>query len=75
MAGNVSEWVADWYGPNSYATASNKDDQGPATGELKGVRGGDFTDDKYARVNLTAHRRGSVNPSLSFDQTGARCAK
>ncbi|NQV91505.1 SUMF1/EgtB/PvdO family nonheme iron enzyme [Candidatus Woesearchaeota archaeon] len=75
MGGNVSEWVADWYSTNSYAGAPNKDDQGSVDGTLKVVRGGDFTDDKYARVNLTSYRRGSVDPSLNFDQTGFRCAK
>ncbi len=75
MAGNVSEWVADWFGTNSYTSAPNKDDQGPATGTLKVVRGGDWTDDKYARANLTGYDRGSVDPTKSFDQTGFRCAK
>ena len=42
MAGNVAEWVNDWYA--SYSTADEKNPVGPATGKNKCVRGGGWTD-------------------------------
>lgn len=40
MAGNVREWVNDWYDPEYYTSAPNTDPPGPATGILRVIRGG-----------------------------------
>jgi formylglycine-generating enzyme required for sulfatase activity len=40
MSGNVSEWCSDWYG--DYPTETVKNPQGPATGELRVIRGGNY---------------------------------
>ncbi|MBI3851742.1 MAG: formylglycine-generating enzyme family protein [Verrucomicrobia bacterium] len=40
MIGNVEEWCQDWYG--AYPAGTAIDPQGPATGSLRGIRGGDW---------------------------------
>ena len=47
MAGNVAEWVNDWYA--SYSTKDEENPVGPATGTSKCVRGGGWTD-KVAKI-------------------------
>ncbi|MFM7134807.1 MAG: SUMF1/EgtB/PvdO family nonheme iron enzyme [Planctomycetota bacterium] len=44
MAGNVREWVADWYGGSWYAWSPVSDPIGPATGSDRVVRGGAWID-------------------------------
>jgi formylglycine-generating enzyme required for sulfatase activity len=40
MAGNVREWVWDWFNPNYYRVSPYRDPLGAATGKLKSLRGG-----------------------------------
>jgi formylglycine-generating enzyme required for sulfatase activity len=42
MAGNVFEWVNDWYGIDYYDTSPHSNPQGPGVGQSKVVRGGDW---------------------------------
>jgi formylglycine-generating enzyme required for sulfatase activity len=74
MAGNVSEWVADWYAADTYAgcVAGCTDPEGPATGSERGVHGGCFGSTlDYLRL-ATRDRSG---PSASYYFVGWRCAR
>ena len=70
LAGNVAEWVADWFG--SYGPEPVRDPQGPMTGELRIARGGSaYT----SPVDVRTSGRGAVNPADTTGGLGVRCAK
>ncbi|MCY2926401.1 MAG: formylglycine-generating enzyme family protein [Planctomycetota bacterium] len=65
MHGNVWEWCLDWFS-DSYANAETRDPQGPASGNLRVLRGGSWvTDARFCRSAvrpmLTPSTRNAVN--------------
>jgi formylglycine-generating enzyme required for sulfatase activity len=72
MAGNVSEWVSDWYQENWYENKEKLNPQGPVSGLDKVVRGSSFETD-LTKLHL-AERMGMEPASYSYS-VGFRCAQ
>ncbi|CCQ90112.1 conserved exported hypothetical protein, DUF323 [Nitrospina gracilis 3/211] len=72
MAGNVREWVADWYSPDYYRWGPVRNPQGPGQGILKVIRGGSWH--SFAADIRTA-ARGKGGFALKTDGIGFRCAQ
>jgi formylglycine-generating enzyme required for sulfatase activity len=71
MAGNVREWVADWYDANKYFSPDSEIPREYDPGGEKVLRGGSYNSDWIGvRVNYRGH-----NPPTHFSfDTGFRCA-
>jgi formylglycine-generating enzyme required for sulfatase activity len=70
LAGNVAEWVADWYAP--YTEGAQIDPKGPATGKMRVVRGGGWNASYGSWVRPTFRYRDT--PDKRSYNIGFRCA-
>jgi formylglycine-generating enzyme required for sulfatase activity len=70
LAGNVWEWVSDWYDGNYYSISPNGNPAGPDTGTYKVLRGGAWNRD-WDRTR--AAQRRDHDPSDRASIFGFRC--
>jgi formylglycine-generating enzyme required for sulfatase activity len=72
MAGNVREWVADWFSPTYYQVSPYMNPTGPATGTERSLRSGAY--DANAKEIMTYFRFRHEPQSAGLSR-GFRCAE
>lgn len=72
MAGNVREWVQDWYAEDYYKESPDRNPPGPGSGLLKVVRGGSW---HSLEADIRTASRGKGGFALKTHGVGFRCAK
>ena len=72
MAGNIAEWVQDWFENDYYVRMPERNPPGPRPGRYKSVRGGSW---KSNLLMLRAATRNGAIPDQRAATIGFRCAK
>jgi formylglycine-generating enzyme required for sulfatase activity len=77
IAGNVQEWVSDWYDVDYYASSPYANPTGPLTGTRKVMRGGSWANPADSPIPFfQTTDRDSEEPAISkYSSNGFRCAK
>ncbi len=70
-AGNVWEWVNDWYQDDYYEESPTQDPPGPPSGTYKVFRGGSWEDTTYF---VRVAERYILAPGFGYPSVGFRCA-
>jgi sulfatase modifying factor 1 len=72
VAGNIWEWVSDWYGSEYYGSGETNDPRGPDTGSMRIVRGGSWVNDDVMMLRCGYRHR--VPPDTYAYSIGFRVA-
>ena len=72
LAGNLYEWVSDWYDDAFYAAAPTRNPRGPVAGTTKVQRGGSYINQPY---RLRSAFRTKGDPTEHDPHVGFRCAQ
>jgi len=72
MAGNVWEWVSDWYEENYYKSSPSSNPPGPDSGTYRVVRGGSWLHNAFV-IRVSYRYRLDTSYRSSFG--GFRCAR
>jgi sulfatase modifying factor 1 len=75
MAGNVSEWVSDFYDDGYYAASAGQDDpKGPSDGMTRSIKGSAFTvPGSFPAQRIS--KRNAADPGTVLRIYGIRCAR
>ncbi len=71
MAGNVAEWVFDWYADDYYRNSDRDNPSGPESGLYRVLRGGSWYN---KALDVQTFNRSSLRPNVGYNYTGFRCA-
>ncbi len=71
MAGNLAEWIFDWYQDNYYEVSPVENPTGPATGQFRVLRGGSY---ESRGSGLMTTFRDYLDPRMKQATVGFRCA-